>query len=376
MKVEQPGSPSSSHDYTNLCARNVQVILAYQHPTGAYPASPVFAPYRYAWFRDGAFIAYAMDLVGHHESARRFHGWAVDVILRHKKKALRAIDKARRGVSLGEDFLHARYTLTGEEVGDDWPNFQLDGLGTWLWALQEHVTRTNFVLPSRWEEAVTITCEYLAALWQTPCYDLWEEDKEHLHTYTLSAIAAGLLAATPLSPGTWTDTAHQIRSYLLQVASQTGHFTKYAALAQTPSGSAPNVDASLVGVAVPYALTEPDTPLMKQTVSLIERLLHRPGGGVYRYVGDRYYGGGEWTLLAAWLGWYYALSGEWERARELEAWVATQVDDSGFLPEQVTTHAQHPASIAVWERRWGPVARPLLWAHAMHLILCHTLRST
>ena len=38
---------------------------------------------------------------------------------------------------MSPQYLPTRYTLDGElepEV-DDWPNFQLDGYGTWLWAL-------------------------------------------------------------------------------------------------------------------------------------------------------------------------------------------------------------------------------------------------
>ena len=38
------------------------------------------------------------------------------------------------------------------------------------------------------------------------------------------------------------------------------------------------------------------------------------------------------------------------------------------LPEQVTTHAQDPDMVGLWVERWGEVATPLLWSHAMYLI--------
>ncbi len=95
--------------------------------------------------------------------------------------------------------------------------------------------------------------------------------------------------------------------------------------------------------------------------------------GRQRYVGDTYYGGGEWVLLAAWLGWYYIEAGEWERARELLRWVEAQADADGHLPEQVSEHLLAPDRFAEWEARWGPVAKPLLWSHAMYLILHHNL---
>ena len=35
-------------------------------------------------------------------------------------------------------------------------------------------------------------CDYLAALWQLPCYDCWEEFPDRVHPHTLAAIYAGL----------------------------------------------------------------------------------------------------------------------------------------------------------------------------------------
>jgi len=75
---------------SGLYEHSISVILNNQHSNGAYVASPSFAPYRYCWFRDGAFIAYAMDLVGEHESARRFHEWASGTTLRYESRSCTA----------------------------------------------------------------------------------------------------------------------------------------------------------------------------------------------------------------------------------------------------------------------------------------------
>jgi len=108
---------------SNLSRQSINIILANQSASGAYLASPTFLIYHYSWFRDGAFIAYTMDLVGKHESARYFHDWASRTVLRHTEKAERAIEWAQRGEPLGDDYLHTRYTLDGHEGTDDWPNF-------------------------------------------------------------------------------------------------------------------------------------------------------------------------------------------------------------------------------------------------------------
>ena len=92
-------------------------------------------------------------------------------------------------------------------------------------------------------------------------------------------------------------------------------------------------------------------------------------GGVYRYLGDTFYGGGEWIILTAWLGWYESLTGRPDAALSRLDWIAAQATVDGLLPEQVSSATQDPAFVAEWTNRWGPVATPLLWSHAMYLTL-------
>jgi GH15 family glucan-1,4-alpha-glucosidase len=351
---------------TDLVHHSIEVILANQAPSGAYIASPNFPAYRYSWFRDGAFIAYAMDLVDKHESARRFHDWAAGTVLRHAEKAERAIERIQRSKPLGDDYLHTRYTLDGHEGIDDWPNFQLDGFGTWLWALAEHLRLTADPLPSHWREAVNLTSSYLAALWRFPCLDLWEEHLDKIHPYTLAAIYAGLRAVGELTGNAgWLATAEEIRRFVLEHGVQDGHLVKYVGSEAT--------DASLVGVATPYRLLAPNDPIMRATVARIEANLRHQSGGVHRYADDTYYGGGEWVLLTAWLGWYYVEVEEQARARELLAWVEAQAGEEGNLPEQIPQTLNDPSMLQPWVEMWGSIARPLLWSHSMYLILLHAL---
>lgn len=364
---------------SNLYEHSIRTMRSHQAPSGAYVASPHFPTYRYCWFRDGAFTAYAMDVARQHESARRFHGWVTRTILRHADRAERAIAKAQRGRPLDHDYLHTRYTLNGETGSDDWPNFQTDGLGAWLWALAEHARCTGQTLPSEWEPAVGLVARYLAALWSRPCYDLWEEHPQYLHPYTLAALYAGLQAAAELRPvhaRSWLEVAADIKRFVLTHGIRDGHLIKSMAVASASSAGVPSltvVDASLIGVSVPYRLLAPDDPLMQATVAGIETDLHRPGGGVYRYRADTYYGGGEWVLLAAWLGWYYTQVGQREQAGALLRWIEAQADGQGHLPEQVSAHLLSPSHYPEWQALWGTVARPLLWSHAMYVMLYHAL---
>src|SRR6266508_6143422 len=151
--------------------RSIEIILENQSANGAYIASPNFPTYQYCWFRDGSFIAYAMDLAGQHESARRFHQWVAERVNERKELVQRGLIRARAGEQLTEaEILHTRYRLDGTDgEPGNWPNFQLDGFGTWLWALNEHHKQNPASNLSRDVlDAVDLVADYLSGLWSLP----------------------------------------------------------------------------------------------------------------------------------------------------------------------------------------------------------------
>jgi GH15 family glucan-1,4-alpha-glucosidase len=346
---------------TDLAARSIQIILEAQAASGAYPACPEFPTYQYSWFRDGSFIAHAMDLVGQHESARRFHNWAATTIAKRAELVEQAVAKARSGRRLEQrELLHTRYALDGDLADDaDWPNFQLDGFGTWLWAVGQHMSRTGSNWNSSLQTASQLTADYLKALWRLPCYDCWEEFPDQVHPYTLAAIDAGLRAHQDLASRDHEEELVGIRKRLTEESVVEGAFVK--------SIGRSDVDASLVGLSTPYDVVEPDDSRMQRTVARVEHELIGQGG-VHRYSKDTYYGGGEWVLLTAWLAWHYRRLSRRDHANQLLEWVEQQADEQGQLPEQVATSLIDPSYHPIWVERWGPVAKPLLWSHAMYLI--------
>ncbi len=134
------------------------------------------------------------------------------------------------------------------------------------------------------------------------------------------------------------------------------------------------VDASLIGLAVPYQMFSVDDPVFSATIRRIEAALLREGG-VHRYPTDTYYGGGAWILLTGWLGWYYVRSGQIEKAKAALAWIEQQADAEGNLPEQVPSGLNDPNYFQPWVERWGPPATPLLWSHANYLILAQEIET-
>lgn len=368
----------------DLFQQSIDIILTHQHKGGAYVACPTFPTYNYSWFRDGSFIAYAMDRVKQHESSRRFHVWCAQVVERQSKKIERLVARKHAGESISsQECLTARYTLEGHPTDDDWTDFQLDGYGTWLWALNEYVQLSgDNSLISEVTPSINLVLQYLIAFWDSPCYDCWEEHLDAVHPYTLASIYAGLKAAQQLNftdaEFPLTKTSEEILVYLEE---KTIHPNGYYRKMIFPSGNLENddltnlVDASLIGLAVPYGIHPLNERSIRSTMKKIEDDLYFPNGGVYRYLKDTYYGGGEWVLLAAWLGWYWCRDGQFDKAKKIKIFIQAQEKENGSLPEQISDHLLDPPYYQKWVNRWGAVATPLLWSQAMYIILCEELKE-
>ncbi len=335
---------------------DVRVLLEHQHPSGAYVASPSFSQYPYAWLRDGAFIAHALDRVGQHASSAAFHAWVANAVLQVEGHVRELVAERALGAVVDHDLmLPARFTLDGRREPGAWPDFQLDGYGQWLWSLGEAVRR-GATLTERVAAAARLVADYLVAFWDEPCYDAWEEGRTQHHTSTLASVCAGLHAASRLLEPRYRVAADTVWRFLEDRCVGDGVFLKSAR-----SGA---VDASVVWLATPFGLVGDDDPRFVRTLARLERELV-VDGAVLRYGADTFYGGGGWALLTAGLAWHHARHGRFEAARAgldvVEGWRSAD----GSLPEQVPVSTTDPWFLAYWTKRWGPSASPLLWSHAM-----------
>lgn len=343
--------------------RSLRVITDGQAESGAYIASPNFPQYHFAWLRDGAYCALAMDAAGRRDSAAAFHDWVARVVERQGDRIRSLVLRLERGeVPDGQEMLPTRYTLDGETEhvdGEAWPNFQLDGYGTWLFSLHSHFDAD---LPVRLLPAAELAADYLAAAWKLPCFDYWEESGDRRHTSTLAAIAAGLKAASRLLGRPELDrVAAEVVDDILENCVTAG------VLGKGPDDA--RVDASLVSLATPFSLLDPVHPVMRATIERIRTDLASPTGGIRRYRGDTYFGGNPWLLLTAWLGWHDRLSGNEPGHTSARNWVLDNASTGGALAEQILHEPQDAAFVGPWLERWGPVANPLLWSHAKFLLM-------
>lgn len=303
------------------------------------------------------------------DSAEKFLNWVDRVITKQEDRVFEIVSMVKQGEHLlNSDYLPTRYTLDGQVEKDEWPNFQLDGYGTWLWALCQYIEATGKVeLLQKYNRSIGATIDYLVHLWRTPNYDCWEENGDKIHPATLACIYGGLNSISKYVENEEViKTAADIKQFVLENCVQSGHLTKYL--------GHDCVDSSLIWVSVPFEMLSPRDEVMRKTIEEIEsRLVHNHG--VHRYLKDTYYGGGEWLLLSGYLGWYYAELGESDKAQGFLDWIEKQADEKGEMTEQVLYHVNAPDYIAKWQNIWGEVAKPLLWSHAMYLILKHKIQN-
>jgi GH15 family glucan-1,4-alpha-glucosidase len=296
-------------DVTDLRARSIDVIAAGQAPSGAYSAASTFGPYReYCWFRDGSFIADGMSRAGETLSAERFFDWGAEIV---RAKPAGPWD--------------ARYRLDGSRDETSWwPHNQLDGIGLWIWAMRNHVSRHG--VASRWDDALELVTTFLGLHWGDSCFDWWEE-RQGVHAVTIGSIWAGI------------------------GGDELARVSREASAAERLDGS----HAFLVVLGL----------VDGSHLERIEREL-----GYHRHADDEYYGGGEWPILAAFLGWARHRLGL-DASAQL-AWLEAAASEEHLLPEQ-TGERLRPDRYRPWVERWGKPAIPLLWSHAMYLTLLDVL---
>lgn len=355
----------------DLAVRSHAIITAAQQPSGAYPACTTFSAYAgYAWFRDGSFTAEGISRFGDVNSADAFHDWCAGVLT---DRAGTVSELVRRAATADQptvdEMLPTRFTYSGHAGQDPWWDFQTDGYGTWLWAVVTHAARHRRPLEP-WLPAIRTAVDYLCVFWDRACYDWWEEHVEHRHVSTLGAIAGGLSGAAAsgqLDPDRTARvgrTIAEIRTLVADSGTVDGHLTKWLGTDE--------VDGSLPSCIVPFGLVAPESPVADATLAAVQRQLD-VRGGVHRFRADVFYGGGQWPLLSALLGWNLAARRDTSAAWRYLRWIAAHAAADGQLPEQVADHLLHPEHRAEWVARWGGVARPLLWSHGMYLILADEL---
>lgn len=316
------------------------------------------------WPRDGSLVAYGLNLAGYDTS--EFFRFCAKVIEK------------------GGFFLH-KYMPAGS-LGSSWHPWiehgktqlpiQEDETALVIWALWNHYQQfrnLELIRPLYMpliRKAADFMMNYRDLNTGLPLqsYDLWEERRGVL-TFTVSAVHAGLMAASHFAnefgddglANEYAEGAQKIREGMDQYLylPEKGRFARMIRFQNGGSIEVDDtIDASLYGIFA-FGAYSPDDPKVKSTMDQILSTL-KVGGGIARYENDPYYSqngqSNPWFVTTLWTAQYLIAKAktreELDQTLEILGWVADHALPSGVLAEQVNPETHEPISVS-----------PLTWSH-------------
>ncbi|MEX5214169.1 MAG: glycoside hydrolase family 15 protein [Nitrospiraceae bacterium] len=338
-------------------------------------ASEVRDTYSYMWPRDGAMVAYALDLCGFLEIARPFYPFC-DHVLTKEGYLLHKYNPDRTLASSWHPWLRdGRKELPIQE----------DETALVLWALWnrfETWKNVEYIKPL-YRSLIIRAADFMANYRDEatglplPSFDLWEERRGVL-AFTCGAVWGGLVAASRFANAfgektlaeRYAGAADQIKEGVGAVLYRP-ELNRFARMVQrAPDGSwsvDETLDSSVFGLWY-FGMFSADDPRIVQTVDAVhERLWVKTEiGGMARYENDYYHQqssdvanvpGNPWFICTLWLAqWLIATAHHEEdlkRALPLFEWCVRHALPSGVLSEQVHPYSGAPLSVS-----------PLTWSHA------------
>jgi oligosaccharide amylase len=335
--------------------------------------------YSYLWPRDGALVAYALDLAGYSNLTRSFFALCARIIS-------------------AEGYFLQKYNADGS-VASSWHAawdartrkrlvpIQEDETALVLWALWNHYEEFRDIEFAKevYHPLITHAADFLARFRDEetklplPSWNLWE-DRRGIHTFTCASVVAGLRAAANFAKlfndaeliaryeQAATEVRNAMREYLYRPE------LRRFARSIMPRDDGANVfdvdetvDASLFGIFY-FGAFAPDDEIVHATMQAVEETLQAKThvGGIARYEQDNYMRvtgdvelvpGNPWFICTLWLADYRIMAAhtleDLESAVEILEWVATRTLSSGVLAEQVDPLTGAPLSVS-----------PLTWSHS------------
>jgi GH15 family glucan-1,4-alpha-glucosidase len=332
--------------------------------------------YAYAWPRDGALVANALDRAGHEDVTRNFFTYCQQCLVE-------------------EGFFLHKYTAYGlpgsswlpwvDRDGNITLPIQEDETGLVLWALWQHYRihrnldfivglYTTLVVPAA-DWMVTYVDERTGLI--KPSWDLWEE-RWGVHAFTVGAVWGGLDAARSFaelfgdvaSVVRYRDAADRLREAAdaCLYSRDLGRFARRVAVEEDGTMTVDMVNDSAIYGLWRFGMYPPDEPRIVQTMKSISEELanNAPAGGFARYRDDYYFKvdpdtkkvpGNPWFICTLWMAqWYIATAKtahDLKPARDIINWVVAHQLPGGLLSEQLDPNTGAPLSVS-----------PLTWSAA------------
>lgn len=333
--------------------------------------------YSYMWPRDGALISRSLDHTGHSNLTKNFFKFCSEVIgeegyLMHKYNP---------DGSLGSSW-HS--WLKGDKiqlpVQEDETALVLDA----LWKHYEKYGDKDGMIKEMYKGFIKSMGDFLATFRDPKTglpkesYDLWEE-KLGIHTFTCSAVYAGLVAAgkfaevfgTKKDAKKYLEIAEKMKEATLEYLYDKDREIFVKGIYYDKDGKLKmdgTIDASTFYGLFEFRLLDFDDERLLRTVdATLEQLwFDDECSGLARYENDRYHRIPEqrensWIISTMWLAEYYITRARTVKdlalAKDLFDWVVERSLPSGVLSEQLNPKNCHPVSVA-----------PLTWSHAGFIV--------
>ena len=374
-------------DASDLYRRSVLTARTHVDNRGAIIASTDFDitkfardTYAYAWPRDGALVANALDRSGHEDTTRQFFTFCQNSLVE-------------------EGFFLHKYTAYGQP-GSSWLPWidshgertlpiQEDETGLVLWSLWQHYRlhrNLDFVV-DLYSTLIVPAADWMVSYIDQrnglplPSWDLWEE-RWGVHAFTVGAVWGGLDGARNFAD-LFGDQAAYVRyrdaADRLREAADThlystelGRFPRRVTVEDDESITVDTVlDSALYGL-WRFGMYPPDDARIVDTMHAIgDELSNKANcGGIARYTDDYYFRvesntqlvpGNPWFMCTMWLAqWYIATAktpADLEPARNYVDWAVAHQLPGGLLSEQLDPHTGAPLSVS-----------PLTWSHAEFIV--------
>ncbi|HEX8474318.1 MAG TPA: glycoside hydrolase family 15 protein [Pyrinomonadaceae bacterium] len=333
--------------------------------------------YSYLWPRDGALVAYALDMAGYSSLTRSFFALCGRII----KDEGYFLQKYNPDGSLASGWhawwdAHQKKRLTP---------IQEDETALVIWALWNHYEEFRDIefVGTLYRPLIKRAADFLMSFRDEktglplPSWNLWE-DRIGVHAFTCGSVFGGLSAAAKFATlfgetelaALYEQAATEVREGMSRFLyrAELGRFARRL----VPKGDGdfefdPMLGAALFGLFY-FGAFAPDDERVRATMRAVEERLwiKTEVGGLARYEGDGYMRvtedvqnvpGNPWFICTLWLADYSIAKAETidelQRAVEILEWVVGRALPSGVLAEQVDPLTGAPISVS-----------PLTWSHS------------
>jgi oligosaccharide amylase len=330
--------------------------------------------YSYMWPRDGALSAVALDKAGDYNVSKRFFEFCNEVITKDGY----FMHKYRPDKSLGSSW-HPWVSKGIPQLP-----IQEDETALILYSLWKHYDFSKDLefIESIYNSLIKKSADFMVSYIDDttglpkPSYDLWEE-KYGVSTFTASSVYAALHAAANFSrvlgkvthEKKYTEVAEKVKEAILKYLwnEDKKMFYKMVNFENGQTFYDDTLDFSSIHGIFRFRILDAHDPRVVESIKTMEEIAKNiPLGGMMRYENDEYHRssksnpGNPWIITTLWLAQYYIVAAkeekDFEKVKEILAWVVKQASSTGVLPEQLDADTGEHLS-----------AVPLTWSHSEYV---------